>query len=100
MTELKNTKLDNSNRCIGGNLHIKGIVIGDGLINVMNERRSELNQWFYSSSASKEKDEELKRNYIMNGAAVLVEYSPSVFTTSTMPPGAEEFTTALEVYRK
>jgi hypothetical protein len=36
----------------------------------------------------------------MNGAAVLIEYAPSVFTKSTMPPGAEEFTTALSVYRK
>jgi hypothetical protein len=36
----------------------------------------------------------------MNGASVLVEYAPSVFVTSAMPPGAEEFMTALEVYRK
>jgi hypothetical protein len=36
----------------------------------------------------------------MNGASLLIEYSPSIFTKATMPLGAEEFTTALEVYRK
>jgi hypothetical protein len=95
----KNDRLENSERCIGGNLHIKGIVIGQGLQNVANARRSELNQWFWSS-ASKSASLANRRNYIMNGAAVLIEYAPSVFTKSTMPPGAEEFTTALEVYRK
>ncbi|MDR0369988.1 MAG: hypothetical protein LBH96_05875 [Candidatus Peribacteria bacterium] len=61
----------------------------------MKERRSELNRWFYGQSTAQQ-----KRKYIMDGAAVLIEYSPSIFTTATMPPGAEEFTTALEVYRK
>jgi hypothetical protein len=36
----------------------------------------------------------------MNGAAVLIEYSPSIFTAATMPPGAEEFAKALDVYKK
>jgi hypothetical protein len=35
----------------------------------------------------------------MNWASVLIEYSPSIFTKSTMPPGAEYFTTALTVYK-
>ena len=44
----RNNKLNNAERCIGGNLHIKGIAIGDGLATVMQDRRSELNEWFWS----------------------------------------------------
>jgi hypothetical protein len=35
----------------------------------------------------------------MNGASVIIEYAPSVFTKATMPPGAEDFTTALSIYK-
>jgi hypothetical protein len=45
----KNNRLKNTDRCIGGNLHIKGIAIGEGLQDVANSRRSELNQWFWSA---------------------------------------------------
>ncbi|GHV23423.1 hypothetical protein FACS189428_6910 [Clostridia bacterium] len=95
----KNDRLNNTDRCIGGNLHIKGIAIGKGLDNVAANRRSELNQWFRSRS-SQDQSATDRRNYIMNGAAVLIEYATSVFTKATMPPGAEEFTTALAVYRQ
>ena len=95
----KNTNLSNKDWCIGGNLHIKGVAIGDGLERVMENRRAELNRWFYSR-ANIEPSQADRRNYIMDGAAVLIEYSPSIFTTATMPPGAEDFTTALEVYRR
>lgn len=95
----KNDNLDNPDRCIGGNLNIKGVAIGKGLQNVAGARRSELNQWFRTRSRKTESDAD-RRNYIMNGAAVLIEYAPSVFTKATMPPGAEEFTQALSVYRQ
>ena len=95
-----NTNLNNKERCIGGNLHIKGIAIGEGLNQVMQDRRSELNEWFRSPGTNQSADQARRRDLIMNGASLLIEYSPSVFTKSTMPPGAEEFTTALEVYRK
>jgi hypothetical protein len=49
MEQIKNTRLDH-NRCIKGNLHIKGIAIGQGLDGVKNARRSELNYRFYSPS--------------------------------------------------
>ena len=58
----------------------------------MNNSRSNLNGWFYATN-----DE--KKRVVMDGASVLIEYSPSVFTTSTMPPGAEYFTTALSIYK-
>ncbi|MDR0859566.1 MAG: hypothetical protein LBO09_00870 [Candidatus Peribacteria bacterium] len=92
-----NNNLKNPDRCIGGALHIQGIAIGDGLQTVAANRRSELNQWFRSSASQ---TAATRRNYIMNGAAVLIEYATSVFTKATMPPGAEEFTTALTVYRQ
>jgi len=95
----KNTNLNNSKWCIGGNLHIKGIAIGNGLDEVMAERRSNLNEWFRCSDNSLT-CKTTRRNYVMKGASLLIEYAPSIFTKSTMPPGAEEFTTALEVYRK
>ncbi len=65
----------------------------------MNKRRSNLNGRFYTPG-SPALDKATRRNYVMNGASVLIEYSPSIFTTATMPPGAEEFMTALEVYRR
>ena len=55
----------------------------------MNDSRSNLNWWFDDKSA----------RTVMNWASVLIEYSPSVFTKATMPPGAEDFTTALDVYK-
>ena len=60
---------------------------------MMNGSRSNLNDWFSASTSDK------KKKIIMDGASVLIEYSPSVFATSTMPPGAEEFATALNTYK-
>ena len=59
----------------------------------MNNSRSNLNEWFGTSDGQ-------KKNIVMNWASVLIEYSPSVFTKSTMPPGAEDFTTALSIYKQ
>jgi hypothetical protein len=56
----------------------------------MRKSRSNLNNWFGSSQ---------KKNIVMNGASVLIEYAPSVFTKGSMPPGAEDFTTALSIYK-
>lgn len=95
----RNNNEKNAERCIGQNLHIKGIAIGDGLNQVMQDRRSELNEWFWSPGTLAA-DQARRRELIMNGASLLIEYSPSIFTASTMPAGAEEFTKALEVYRK
>ena len=60
----------------------------------MIRSRSHLEGWFENGKGSPN-----ARNMIMNWASVLIEYSPSVFTRSTMPPGAEEFTTALSIYK-
>ncbi len=90
----KNNDLNNSEWCNYGNLHIKGVAIGD-LSKVMKERRSELYTWFNASSSSSTKK---KSDIVVNGASVLVEYNPSL--RGNLPPGAEEFNKALEVYRK
>ena len=87
-----------SERCIGGNIHIKGVVIEEtagSLEQVSDARRSNLNRWFSSFPEEISKRQDL----VMNGASLLIEYAPSVFGAGTMPPGAEDFTTALDVYR-
>lgn len=94
---LKNTadKLSKSERCNYGNLHIKGVAIGD-LKEVVDNRRSELYTWFKWNGGGKSPEE--KRDIVINGASVLVEYNPSL--RGNLPPGAEEFNKALSVYRK
>ena len=94
---LKNTaeKLSENERCNYGNLHIKGVAIGD-LSDVVKNRRSELYTWFKWNGGGKSPAE--KRDIVINGASVLVEYNPSL--RGNLPPGAEEFNKALSVYRK
>lgn len=86
----RNDNVDNGFWCRSGWLHIKWVLIWDGFEWLMNASRSHLNNWFEKTD---------KQWEIMNWASVLIEYSPSVFTKSTMPPGAEDFTTALSIYK-
>ena len=58
----------------------------------MNNSRSHLENWFKTQENQKWRE-------VMNWASVVIEYSPSIFTKSTMPPGAEDFTTALSIYK-
>lgn len=60
----------------------------------MNASRSHLNDWF-----NRKNDSDGGKSVVMNWASVVIEYSPTVFTTATMPPGAEDFTTALSIYK-
>lgn len=97
----RNTDLNNSERCTGGNLHIKGIAIakqGETLLQVSKARRSELNKWFGCSSTSEQCIKE-RQGYVMNGASLLIEYAPSIFEKKTMPPGAEDFMKAFKISR-
>ena len=77
-------------RCSEWWLTIKWVLIWKGLQSMMDASRSNLNNWFHDKSATT----------VMNWASVLIEYSPTVFTKSTMPPGAEDFTTALSIYKQ
>ena len=94
---LKNTyeKLSDGDRCNYGNLHIKGVAIGD-LSKVVSARRSELYTWFQGNGGGKDGEEKVKK--IINGASVLVDYNPTL--RGNLPPGANEFNKALAVYRK
>ena len=56
----------------------------------MKDSRSHLEGWFGTSNKTTE---------VMNWWSVVIEYSPSIFTKGTMPPGAEDFTTALSIYK-
>ena len=87
----KNTNPWSSVWCTKGWLHVKWVLIWWNFNNLMNASRSHLNDWF---------NKEDKKWSVMNWASVLIEYSPSIFTKSTMPPGAEDFTTALSIYKK
>ena len=94
---LKNTyeKLSDGDRCNYGNLHIKGVAIGD-LSEVVKARRSELYTWFQGNGGGKDGGEKVQK--IINGASVLVDYNPTL--RGNLPPGANEFNKALAVYRK
>jgi len=96
-TLLRNTSLSNQ-RCNFGNLHIKGILIGNGIDNLVQSRRSNLNTWFHTRSTAETAIKSERRNKVFDGAAVLIEYSPSLW--NALPPGASEFTKVLEVYKQ
>lgn len=86
----KNTNITNNTWCTKGWLHVKWVLIGSNFEWLMKNSRSHLNDWFNTED---------KKSSIMNWASVLIEYSPSIFSKSTMPPGAEDFTTALSIYK-
>lgn len=95
-------KLINNNlekpRCNFGGLYVKGVLIGKGIDQLVKDRRSQLNSRFYLTSDNENKIQAQRRNKIFNGAAVMIEYSPSL--REKLPPGANEFTKALDVYKK
>ena len=92
-TMSKNDSIDRGVWCTHGWLHVRWVLIWNNRNNLMSQSRSNLNEWFGNNTPS------YRKGIIMNWASVLIEYSPSVFTKSTMPPGAEYFTTALSVYK-
>ena len=85
----KNDDIHHDYRCDKWWLYVKWVLIWKWLDELMGKSRSHLDNWFNDKSA----------NTVMNWASVVIEYSPSVFAKSTMPPGAEDFTTALSTYK-
>jgi len=85
-------------RCEYGWLHIKWVLIWNGLDDLVKSRRSQLNHRFMTSSSSESAIKAERRNEIFNWASVLIEYSPSLW--NALPPGADEFTKQLSVYKK
>ena len=90
----KNDDTTHNYWCTDGWLHVKWVLIWKGFDNLMNGSRSHLNDWF-----DRKNDKDGWKSVVMNWASVLIEYSPSIFSKSTMPPGAEDFTTALSIYK-
>ena len=88
---LKNNDINANRRCTEGWLTVKWVLIWGWLDDMMRNSRSNLNGWFRTTN---------KKSVVMNWASVLIEYSPSLFTTATMPPGAEDFTSALSIYKQ
>jgi len=89
----KNDELSNNVWCKQWWLNVKWVLIWNNFNGLMEKSRSHLETWFDDTDTSS------KATKIMNWASVLIEYSPSIFTKSTMPPGAEDFTTALSIYK-
>ena len=92
----KNDDINHSYWCTKWWLYVKWVLIWDGFDTLMKNSRSNINNWFNVSRNGTDAD---RRRVIMNWASVVIEYSPSIFTKSTMPPGAEDFTTALSIYK-
>lgn len=90
----------NRTRCPWGWLYVKGVLIGENIQDLVDSRRSQLNHRFSYNGYSATDPNVLRerRNEIFNGASVLIEYSPSLRTA--LPPGASEFTNALDVYKR
>ncbi|HCB51496.1 TPA: hypothetical protein DEP21_02880 [Patescibacteria group bacterium] len=87
----------NDPRCNAGGLYVKGVLIGNGIETLVSQRRASLPTWFYVNGSEKSIQVQ-RRNQILNGAAVVIEYSPDLWVQ--LPPGAEEFTSTLDVYKK
>ncbi len=77
-------------------LHVKWVLIGD-ITNLVTNKRSNLSSWF-RVSWSENTIKAQRRNMIFNWASVLIEYSPELW--QQLPPGADEFTKTLEVYKR
>ncbi len=94
--ELRNdTK--NAERCERWNLRVKWVLIWKNVDNLMDNRRSHLNDWFQVDNDSEMAIERERRQEIFEWAALLIEYNPELW--NALPPGAESFTQSLDVYR-
>ena len=89
----KNNRLENDVWCTQWWLNVKWVLIWNNFNELMRDSRSHLEYWFDENKWWK------NAKTIMNWGSVVIEYSPSIFTKSTMPPGAEDFTTALSIYK-
>lgn len=64
----------------------------------MEKKRSHLNEWFDSTTTNENRLKRERRSEIFEGASVLIEYSPELW--SDLPPGAELFIETLDVYKR
>jgi len=97
LSKTRNTNKSDE-RCPRWNLHIKWVLIWDWVQNLLNNRRSHLNDWFRVKSNTEAAIKKERKNEIFAGAALLIEYNPGLW--DKLPPGAESFTQTLDVYKK
>jgi uncharacterized repeat protein (TIGR01451 family) len=84
-------------RCNEGWLTIRGGLIGNGLENLVLQRRAHLNHRFRVNNPSPTAIQTERRNEIFNGAALLIEYNPSIRQAN--PPGLSDFTQIINIYK-
>ncbi|PID34585.1 MAG: hypothetical protein CR971_02485, partial [candidate division SR1 bacterium] len=89
---------ENKERCNYGNLKVKGVLIGKDIKNLVDQKRSHLNGWFWVKSQKDKDVDNERRREIFEGASVLVEYNPYLWTD--LPPGASDFINAVDIYKK
>jgi uncharacterized repeat protein (TIGR01451 family) len=90
---MRNDKTE-KRRCQEGNLIVNGVLIGNGIDNLITKRRSHLNDWF-NASVKKPSDRE---DLIYKGASLLIQSNPSLW--NMMPPVADELTNQLNIHKK
>jgi hypothetical protein len=93
-----NTDLS-KNRCQEGGLTIRGVVVWPNLENLVNSKRSELNDWFSPHvNLTPDQIKQKRREMLYEGAAVLIEHNANLW--NDLPPGADELQSSLEVYKR
>lgn len=85
-------------RCRDGRLKISGVLAGNGVLNLVNARRSALNEWFtIAGRPSRATVIATRRNQVYDGASLLIETNTSLW--SDLPPGAADLDQLLKVFR-
>lgn len=87
----------NKERCNQWGLQIKWVLIGWWITDLTKNTRSTLSKRF-NVSWSENSIKVQRRNEIFRWAAVEIEYSPELW--QQLPPGADEFTQMLDIYKK
>lgn len=95
-SKIENTNV-NLSWCKYGNLQVKWVLIWDGIDGLVENRRSNLNNWF-NVNGSEKTIKVQRRNQIFNWASLLIEYNTDLW--KQLPPGAEQFVNLLDVYKK
>lgn len=90
---MKNDKTE-KRWCQEGNLIVNGVLIGDGIDNLISKRRSHLNNWF-NAGVTRPADRE---DLIYKGASLLIQSNPNLWTN--MPPVADELTNQLKLQKQ
>jgi hypothetical protein len=85
----------NEERCMWWDLTVRWVMIGNWLTeNVVNRRRSNVNDWFTQLTAINAD----RKEYLLNHGAVVLKYNPDLF--DNLPPGWEILSQVLNTYKR